>query len=151
MFLQKLTDTDNVQPFKEMILKGYGLVLMNTPIFLDVGSTIRERFLDLHRRVTFNKWLSDSAAENIKETIQKLVKSGFPGMVSNFFNAIRIGDVSRLERIIDSDPHDCLFKVKDYSGRSCLHLSVLYSRLQITKYKNFEYKITICFRKLRLF
>ncbi len=133
LFLQKLTGEDKAEPFRQMISNGFGLVLLKTPIFLDVESTVRERMLDIHRRQAFGKWLQTTTAESIKETINKIMHSGFATLLNSFFNSIRIGDMNKTTQAIDSDTNGCIMNMKDYSGRTCLHLSVLYGRLQLTK------------------
>ena len=136
-FLQKLSETDNVEVIQNLIFKSYGLVLMNTQIFLDLNATARERLLDIHRRISFEKYLMDSKYEGVKSCVNNLIRCDFLSMVSNFFRAIRIGDMSNLQQIIELDQMKCIMSMRDYSGRTCLHLSVLYSRLQITKWFSF--------------
>lgn len=133
LFLQKLTESENIEPFRSMILQGYGPILVNTPIFLDIESTVRERVVDVHRRVAYGKWLENSSYETIKSLASRLLRQDFVNMVNTFFKAIKIGDMNNLMQIIQMDYDNNLMKVNDFSGRTCLHLSILYGRSKITK------------------
>lgn len=129
-----MLEQEYLEVFQNMIFKSFGLVLINIEIFLDTNTTPRDRILDLHRRTPLLAYLNDMKQhERVKNCILSFIRYDFLNLVKSFFRAIRIGDLNSIMQIIELDKNKCITKMRDYSGRSCLHISVLYSRLQITK------------------
>jgi hypothetical protein len=131
--LQSLLEQEFLEAFQNIIFKSFGLVLLNIEIFLDLNTTPKDRILDLHRRVPFLTYLEGSRYEKVKKCISSFIRYDFLNMVNSFFRAVRIGDLNTIMQIIELDKKKCITKMRDYSGRNCLHISVLYSRLQITR------------------
>ena len=133
-FLQKMTDANNVMLFQNMIIKSYGIVLVNIPIYIDLDKDEEEEASS--GSLPFKEYLETSDNNNnneISACIKHLVRYDFMNMINNFFRAIKIGDLNALMMIIEFDKRKCILKTSDYSGRSCLHVAVLYSRNSITK------------------
>lgn len=125
-FVKKMVEANNVMLFQNMIIKSYGIVLVNIPIYLEEDTEIR-------KSIPFKEYLESTDNNEIKTCIKHLVRYDFMNMINNFFRAIKIGDLNALMMIIEFDKRKCILKTSDFSGRSCLHVSVLYSRISISK------------------
>lgn len=116
-----------------MIFDGYGLVLMNTPLFISnpddstsIGSKISLKdYLSSHHMVN---------SKTLNNFFNNLIDFYVNSLVIDFFKAIKMGDIINLKAIIDLDKKNILTRFKDFSGRSCLHLSILFNRPAVFKY-----------------
>ena len=122
-FTAELVRIQNLQVLQKIIFKGYGPVLLNTPIYSTSSA-----------QQTFEAFLNKSDCEQIKTPIKILTSFEVIKMVHDAFKAIKMGDLNGLIRIFSIDKHCCITQFRDFSGRSLLHLAVLYSRPSIVKY-----------------
>ena len=128
----RIKDYDLLQ---EMIFDSYGLVLVNTYIYEEKAVTSDsddfqntnqiQKLGDYINQSNENKELIDFFHENVDFYLNSLVV--------DFFKAIKMGDTLSLKSIIDLDKKKILTKFKDFSGRSCLHLSILFNRPTVFK------------------
>ena len=115
-----------------MIFDGYGLVLMNTPLFISNpddsnsnGKILLKEYISSHHMVN---------GKTLNNFFDTFIDFYVNSLVIDFFKAIKMGDILNLKAIIDLDKKNILTKFKDFSGRSCLHLSILYNRPAVFKY-----------------
>ncbi len=122
--------------FQEMIFDSYGLVLINTPIFENLKE-IESNNLEITSQAktqTLKDYLNQSNENQpLIDFFNEYVDFYFNSLVVDFFKAIKMGDTLSLKSIIDLDKKKILTKFKDYSGRSCLHLSILFNRPTVFK------------------
>ena len=124
-FILGLLETRNFKVFKEMFYQSYGLVLLNTPIYLsnnhDFVFIPFEDFVETHNK------------QDIKIYLRKLLDNNFVINLNNFITAICNGDLNFIKNLFKIEKNISLLRIRDYSGRSCLHLACLYGQSHIVK------------------
>ena len=123
-FLLNALSEKNLKIIQKMIYHSYGLVLMSSCIFpkdADITS------LTVKNSVTLDEYILDN---NLFEFIHnsKSFENDFLYKIYEFNAAIRYGDENSVRKHINENGDKFLIATRDYSGRSCLHLAVLFSQ-----------------------
>jgi hypothetical protein len=132
-FTLELVETKKLKVFQEMIYHSYGLVLLNTPVFNFTHDTddIQQSYF---QTLTLEQYVMRNNVYEMKSYIRKFFDADFFKMIGDFFAKIKMGDVSAVKSVLALERNYFLIKFRDYSGRTCLHVAVLYGQKMVTKY-----------------
>ncbi|CAF0745128.1 unnamed protein product [Brachionus calyciflorus] len=122
-FLLRIFDEKNFRIFQDMFYQSYGLVLLNTPIYGDETETI-----------TFEEFINRNNFNEIKIYLKKIFDSDYLDNINNFVIAIKSGNLNGIKELLKNEKNYSLLRIRDYSGRSCLHLACLFSQSHIVKF-----------------
>lgn len=125
----KIQDIDR---FKEMVYDSYGFILMNTLVPLQNDSS-RDLKPDDSKKILFRDYILDSTNQTLKEFLKEYIDFYANSLVIDFFKAIKMNDMLNLKAIVDLDKKKILTNFKDFSGRTCLHVAILFNRPIIFK------------------
>lgn len=160
-FLVRLVEEKKFDVFQEMIYQSYGLILLNTPLFIDYSAPIgneESRQVDnddddndvniststtsrqdnddqdeLPETITFEQFIVCNEQHDIKVFMRKFFDSNYLKVVDEFQQAIRFGDLTTIKKFLASEKNYFLLKIRDPFGRSCLHLAILFNHKSIVK------------------
>lgn len=124
-FILMLLEKRNFKIFQEMFYQSYGLVLLNTPIYLSSNYDLET--------ISFEDYIEANNLKEIKIYLKKIIDSNFVENANKFIMAICNGDLNFIKELFKLEKNYSLLKIRDYSGRSCLHLACLYGQSHIIK------------------
>lgn len=135
--IKKLIQNNSLDIIQEMIYQSYGLVLMKTPIFPKIENKNESLQSAIRKAITFEKYIIDNDLKEIKNYLRKSFENDFLYRACAFIAAIKIGDFNSIKKYLVNQEDLFLLTMRDFSGRSCLHLAVLYGQTTIGKYDYF--------------
>ena len=137
VFLKELSDhllrivhDDNPQIVRNMVLRSYALTLIKSPVFPQ--NTFKPSAFKLAGNLTFEEYIEQKNLKQIKRCIMNF-EDHYINMLCQFRQAIKIGDLTSISSLMEGDKKKWLVYSRDYSGRSCLHLAVLYGQASVVK------------------
>jgi hypothetical protein len=118
---------------------------MKTPIFPKLEHKSESLESTIKNALTFEKYIIDNDLKEIKNYLRKSFENDFLYRIYAFIAAIKIGDFNSIKKYLTNQEDLFLLTMRDFSGRSCLHLAVLYGQTTIAKYDTsiFYYGIII--------
>ena len=127
---EEIFENKNFNQFLEFIYNGYSLILVNSKFDSNKGDKDNEKLININ--------LFEYIKENCDDEFNKYTKfyldANFFKILNNFNKFIKTGDLDSLKRLILTDNlKQSLIFFKDYGGRSCLHIAVLYNNIAIVK------------------
>jgi hypothetical protein len=136
-----LLSSDNSQLFKDMVYNSYGLILLNSPIFIDssMNPIINRDKYDMRKcqSVTVERFIKDSTKlPKLNHSLVYFFESKFMETINDLIYAIKTGDINLIYKIMNDQNNKNLLRIKDGSGRSCLHLATFYGKIAVIKYFN---------------
>lgn len=136
IFLKQISNTmlellqdKNFKVFQEMIYHSYGLVLLNSPIYNEPENLK----LVEQQTITFEQFILENNLNEMKIYLKKFQDMNFFKLANDFVKAIKVGDLVSIRNFLLIEKNHFLVKLKDISGRSCLHLAVLYGQKPVIK------------------
>ena len=134
----KILNEKNYEIFQRMIYQSYGLILMNSFIFLNDGNnssnknetTQTTQHLSLSNAIKLKKYILDN---DLKELLARseTFENNYSHKIHAFNAIIKIGDLEAVKKCLNTEGNSFLITSRDYSGRSCLHLAVLFGQPNI--------------------
>ena len=126
----RMIDEKNYETFQQMIYQSYGFVLMNSFIFKSDENESTSQNLSITNAVNFKNFIIDN---DMKDLIVRMetFENNFSHKIYEFNAVIKVGDLEGVKRYLKTDGNEFLIESRDYSGRSCLHLAVLFGQPNI--------------------
>ena len=125
-FILEILNEKSFEIVKQMIYNSYGLVLMHSYVFFNSNGSS----LSIENSVTLKKYILD---KNLKELIahSEIFENNYLIKVYEFNSVIKFGELESVKKYLNSEENAFLLTSRDYSGRSCLHLAVLFGQRNI--------------------
>lgn len=112
--------------FQDMIYHSYGIILLNTPIYVNESVSFQQT-------ITFEQFVTENNANEMRIYLKKFYDISFFRLVDMFYKAIKSGDLHRVREFMAAEKSHFLVKIKDTFGRTSLHLAVLFGQKAIVK------------------
>lgn len=142
--LLKTDEEASFKVFQDMINHGYGLILLNTPIYplsmtktqnISTDNQVINNTSGFAKTVTLEQYVFDNGLQAIQTYLKRFYDADFFRLVKSFEQAIRVGELNPIRDLLvaNNDKFGFLSNVKDTFGRTCLHMAVLYNQKSVVK------------------